>query len=109
MLISAIVHYGMGKHDSEISPKHRQLGLYWFWVSIWIYYLGQLCVKISALMQYLRIAVHDAFRTACLILLAIVLISGCWAFLSACFMCTPIERFWNDSLPGSCLSRLGIW
>lgn len=34
---------------------------------------------------------------------------GLWSVLSTAFMCRPVAYFWDHSIGGRCLSRLGVW
>ncbi|KAM0714444.1 hypothetical protein Q7P37_010231 [Cladosporium fusiforme] len=116
--IFAIVHtvttcrrlqFGMGQHSWDLSDETKSNGFYWFWISIWVYYAGLFCVKISILLQYLRVFVNKHFKIICYVLIAIV--SGCslWAIFSGIFMCAPIRHFWDKNVEGTCLNRPGVW
>lgn len=99
----------MGDHFTSLSPHEITKAYYWFWVSIWVYYTGLFFAKISILLQYLRIFLQKRFRLACFILMGITVVCSCWAIFSGVFMCNPVRRFWDRSVPGSCMHRLGVW
>lgn len=99
----------MGQHSWELTDETKTNGFYWFWVSIWVYYAGLFCVKISILLQYLRVFVQKNFRIICYILMVMVTTCSLWAIFSGFFMCTPVHHFWDRTVDGECLNRLGVW
>lgn len=42
-------------------------------------------------------------------MISILGIYGTWAVISAFFTCVPVAKFWDDSIPGFCLSKPGLW
>jgi hypothetical protein len=60
-------------------------------------------------MQYLRVFPTHRMRVICWAMIAILAIYGTWAVISAFLNCVPVAKFWNDSLPGFCLSKPGLW
>jgi hypothetical protein len=102
------VEYGMGQHYWNLSEETKINGFYWFWVSIYIYYAGLFCVKISILLQYLRVFVQKNFQIACYILIGLVTACSLWAIFSGIFMCAPVSHFWNDRVPGKCMNKLAV-
>ncbi|KAK3613643.1 hypothetical protein LTR56_027759 [Elasticomyces elasticus] len=107
------VKYGMGRHAATISQNDVTKGLIWFYISVWIYYLGLGCVKLAILLQYLRIFPQVLVRRLCFALMGVVVLYTCWTVLSAIFACTPIHFFWaqglKQQLHGTCLKRLVVW
>ncbi|KAF2208670.1 hypothetical protein CERZMDRAFT_48687, partial [Cercospora zeae-maydis SCOH1-5] len=103
------VKYGMGRHAASLSPNDSKYSLIWFWASVWIYYPALMFAKLSILFQYLRIFPDRRFRRRCWTLMAIIVTWTGWAFFSALFACWPIQHFWDDSIPGTCLNRLAVW
>jgi len=66
--------------------------------------------KISILLQYLQIFPIRRFKTACYVLLGIVTAYGVWTLFGNMFMCTPVEFFWNKTIPGGkCLNQFAVW
>jgi hypothetical protein len=103
------VEYGMGQHYWDLSQETKTSSFYWFWISIWVYYAGLFFVKISILLQYLRVFVQKNFQIACYVLIGLVTACSLWAILSGIFMCTPVSHFWKSSVQGECMNRLGVW
>jgi hypothetical protein len=108
-LTLAAVEYGMGQHYWDLSQETKTNSFYWFWISIWVYYAGLFFVKISILLQYLRVFVQKNFQIACYVLIALVTACSLWAIFSGIFMCIPISHFWESSVQGECMNRLGVW
>lgn len=98
----------MGDKQRTLSDQEMTRAYYWFWVSIWVYYAGLFCVKISILLQYLRIFVQKKFRVVCFALIVIVSVCSLWAVFSGAFMCTPVKSFWDHTVAGKCLDRLAV-
>lgn len=104
------VKYGMGQHESALTPHDTIMSLRWFWASVWIYYLALWAVKMSILFQYLRILPEDGpYRKACYSLMVVVSVWTLWAFFSAVFACFPVNAFWELNIQGYCLDRLAVW
>jgi hypothetical protein len=103
------VKYGMGRHASTLTANDGTQSLIWFWASVWIYYLALCCAKLSIILQYLRIFPEKRFRKWCFTLMAVIVLWTFWAFFSALFACWPIQHFWNQTIPGTCLNRLAVW
>jgi hypothetical protein len=98
----------MGQHYWNLSEDTKVNGFYWFWVSIWIYYAGLFCVKISILLQYLRVFVQKHFQIACYVLIGVVTACSLWAIFSGIFMCAPTRHFWDARVPGKCMNKLAV-
>jgi hypothetical protein len=79
------------------------------WASIPIYQMTLFSSKASILLQYKRVFKIRTMMLACNIMLGVVVVYGTWTFISAWLNCVPVAKFWNDSLPGYCLSREGLW
>ena len=48
-------------------------------------------------------------RVICWFMITILAIYGTWAVISAFLNCVPVAKFWDDSIPGFCLSKPGLW
>lgn len=42
-------------------------------------------------------------------MIAVLATYGTWAVLSAFLNCVPVARFWDPTVPGTCLSSKGLW
>ncbi|KAL0256058.1 hypothetical protein SLS55_008447 [Diplodia seriata] len=81
-----------------------------FWLSIIFYNIALGLTKTSILMQYLRIfATHKAMRIAILTTLTFIILYTLEAIVLSIFTCTPVNRFWNRTLAGTCVDTKGLW
>lgn len=69
-----------------------------------MYNFGLTFVKVSIILQYLRIAVARAVRIGCYAFLAFVVAYGIETFFSGLFTCVPVSKFWNAATPGRCIN-----
>ena len=104
-----IVKYGMGRHESTLTPHDKRQSSIWFWASVWIYYLALCLTKLSILLQYLRVFPYNKFRIACYTLMGVVIVYSLGTFFSALFACAPIAHFWDHNVPGTCVNRTSVW
>ncbi|KAJ9165690.1 Integral membrane protein [Coniochaeta hoffmannii] len=101
--------YGAGRHLTVVNPSLIPLYFRSFYVSIVLYNAALTSVKFTFLLQYYRIFEVRKMQKA--ILIAGIFI-GCWTIsqlLITIFTCHPISKFWNSSLPGSCIPSLPFW
>ncbi|KAL4951531.1 hypothetical protein BDW69DRAFT_201403 [Aspergillus filifer] len=70
---------------------------------------GLLCAKASILMQYFRVFPSRRMRHTCWVMIALLATYGTWAVLSGFLNCIPVAKFWDPSIPGSCISMKGLW
>lgn len=103
------VRYGMGQHWSSLSGNDKMRSMIWFWASVWIYYCGLCLVKVSILLQYLRVFPSKKFRIAAFSLMFVVVGYSLGTMFSAMFICTPIRHFWDRSIDGTCLNETAVW
>ncbi|KAL2863497.1 uncharacterized protein BJX67DRAFT_260617 [Aspergillus lucknowensis] len=100
---------GMGMHFDDIPKPILLKQMKAFWITIPFYNAALLCAKASILMQYFRVFPSRGMRNTCWIMIGILATYGSWAVLSAFLNCIPVARFWDHSIPGSCLSSKGLW
>ncbi|CAI7576473.1 unnamed protein product [Penicillium bialowiezense] len=100
---------GMGMHIADIPPHILERQMKAFWLTIPFYNAAVLCAKASILMQYFRVFPTQRMRVVCWIMISILGIYGTWAVMSAFLNCIPVAKFWDPSIPGSCLSKTALW
>ncbi|KAB8273323.1 hypothetical protein BDV30DRAFT_249013 [Aspergillus minisclerotigenes] len=103
------VHFGLGEHNSAISEEMLKQQLKRLWAAIPMYNASLAFTKFSILFQYLRIFPDRRFRIACWVMMGIVACYGTWAVVSGYVNCVPVAKFWDRTIPGSCLSFEGVW
>ncbi|GJP94586.1 PTH11-like integral membrane protein [Aspergillus niger] len=108
-LVAAEVHFGLGKHDADLSDVVVKEQLKRLWAAIPFYNASLIFTKFSILFQYLRIFPDRRFRLACWIVFGIVATYGTWAVVSGFLNCVPVAKFWNRNISGYCLSFEAVW
>lgn len=48
-------------------------------------------------------------RRACLALMTMVLAVCAETFFTGIFTCYPVEKFWDDTIPGHCVNKPALW
>ena len=95
------IKYGLGRHLVYVIKDFRTLMKY-LYVTNAAYHTTTSLVKISLLLQYLRLFRRGTLRYICMILLAAVSGWGlAFAFLSW-FPCLPVSGFWNRTASSKC-------
>ncbi|KAL1623545.1 hypothetical protein SLS56_008249 [Neofusicoccum ribis] len=90
---------GLGHGDAPDAHPHVH--------SLFPYYASLCLVKVSALLQMLRIFKIPRVRTSILCLLAFVAVFGIWTFVSALLTCHPLAYMWDQTIPGGhCINQL---
>jgi len=74
-----------------------------------MYNLALTLVKISIVFQYIRIFPAKKIVRFCRFLLVFLCLYGSWTFFGSIFMCVPAAAFWDETVKGKCMSRLGFW
>ncbi|KAF1977902.1 hypothetical protein BU23DRAFT_452096, partial [Bimuria novae-zelandiae CBS 107.79] len=108
--IALQVQNGLGLHIQDLTPAMMTDSLKAFWASVWIYNLSLTATKISILTQYLRVFPTPRFRTACFVVMGVVVVYGLWTLLGSIFLCFPVAFFWDKSVSnGQCLDQKAVW
>lgn len=103
------VRHGGALHWATLSDYDKMMMTMWFWASVWIYYCSLCLVKVSILLQYLRVFPSKKFRMVTFALMFVVVGYSLGTMFSSIFICTPIRRFWNPTVDGSCLNETAVW
>ncbi|KAI0376361.1 integral membrane protein [Hypomontagnella monticulosa] len=108
LLLVACMH-GFGQHIYAISTQEQILTLKLYYVAQAFYKLTLNLTKASILLLYLRIFLQRWFRISCYVLLGIILSYMLATTAASVWQCTPIERAWDKSVEGTCISITGNW
>lgn len=65
--------------------------------------------KLSILCLYLRIFSQTWFRRTCWTCVVLIFAYAISSIVATIFQCTPIPRFWNRKLPGTCIDVTAFW
>lgn len=94
---------GIGKHIIYVFNLLR-LTLIWWYVTNAAYTMTTVCIKISLLLQYLRLFRDGYRRTTTKVLLVLVILWGSAFTFMAVFPCFPVSGFWDKTIipPAKC-------
>ncbi|KAK6439757.1 hypothetical protein LTR95_004028 [Oleoguttula sp. CCFEE 5521] len=103
--------YDNGRAKAPLSPAQGLSYAKTVYVSIIMYNVALFCIKISLILQYLRIFPQKGFRMTCYGMMAIVFVYSSWCIWGQVFFCSPIAGFWDFKLAGSakCFPKLPVW
>ncbi|GME53081.1 Integral membrane protein [Neofusicoccum parvum] len=101
--------YGLGDHLKDIPPQVLVKQMVWFWASTWIYLTGVAFAKISILIQYIRVFVGVRTILAAWATVAFIITCCLVCLFGGIFACSPVEKFWNPTVPGTCINYIVIW
>ncbi|KAG4425460.1 hypothetical protein IFR04_001379 [Cadophora malorum] len=101
------VQHGLGKHISEVSPQEVSDMLRCLWVAIIAYNIALTTIKISIILQYLRVFVGRRIRSWCWATIALVAVYGLETVITAVITCIPVNAFWLGG--GSCIPKKFLW
>ncbi|KAL5328372.1 hypothetical protein ACEPPN_001871 [Leptodophora sp. 'Broadleaf-Isolate-01'] len=114
LLVSAVivanffeVKHGLGKHFTEVSPQELSKMLKYLYVAIIAYNMALISIKISIVLQYLRVFVGNKIRFWCWATIGLVAVYGLEVVITVIFACIPANAFWMGG--GKCIPRLFIW
>ena len=65
--------------------------------------------KASILAQYLRVFSCRTVRLLCYILYVALVPAVLWSIFAGTFLCRPVAKLWNPSIPGECMSAQTYW
>ncbi|KAF2091648.1 hypothetical protein K490DRAFT_14541, partial [Saccharata proteae CBS 121410] len=103
VICSRVTDYGLGKHLLTLGKSDWTAYLYFFWSATASYVMSTTLIKISILVQYLRLfKSHLTLFRVCIGLLVVVTVWGTVFFFCLIFSCVPVDKFWNLSEPGHC-------
>lgn len=106
--VSAAVALGLGLHVKEVPPSHTfsllkvalVIDVLYLWSLVWS--------KISVLLLYYRVFRFGYFKTAAYAIGALVVALAIVSTLLLGFICVPLSKVWDPSLPGYCLSQTSV-
>ncbi|KAK7539316.1 uncharacterized protein J3D65DRAFT_618203 [Phyllosticta citribraziliensis] len=94
------IPYGLGRHLLDIPQEDWPVHWKLLWIVLFPYYSSLGFIKISVLLQCLRIFSIQRFRVACYILLLTVAIWTAWTIASAIITCNPVAYTWDKTISG---------
>jgi len=74
-----------------------------------VYHLVTNITKASIITQYLRLFHEPTMRRLCHTTYILLFLAAAWGVLGGTFVCTPVRKFWDLSVEGSCWSASNYW
>ncbi|EFQ34396.1 uncharacterized protein GLRG_09540 [Colletotrichum graminicola M1.001] len=100
---------GAGHHIWEVSRAaviaFHKLSM----VDLAAYSLSVLFTKASILVFYLRFPLTQPIRMVVYAVMVATVAYSCAGALSWAYLCTPMERIWDESVPGTCVNESMWW
>jgi len=99
------VFYGLGRHHRYLSPYQYAHYLKFDYLD-WIQVFANLALsKISICQFLLRLSKFDHLRRFLQGLIVIIILTHLPLTLLMIFQCHPVQKYWNQTLPGSCFRK----
>jgi hypothetical protein len=95
------IHFGLGQHIVFVLPTFQSI-LKWLYVSNAAYHTTTALIKISLLLQYLKLFRQGLLRQITIILLGLVTIWGLGFSFLAWFPCIPVSGMWDRASDSKC-------
>ncbi|KAK7224206.1 hypothetical protein V2G26_012209 [Clonostachys chloroleuca] len=100
-----MVHYGMGLHAWDVSPKSLSHHLQWLYIASTMYCPAAFFTKVSLLLLIARVfTVRRSISTAIYIFIGTLFIAYIIIEVLKIIICIPIQAFWNRSVDGKCFA-----
>jgi len=74
-----------------------------------VYHLLTNTTKASIVTQYLRLFHEQTMRRLCHMTYVLLFLATAWGVLGGTFVCTPVQKFWDLNVEGSCWSASAYW
>ena len=95
---------GLGKHINQVPGSHSELWKLLFIAEL-IYNTGLTVVKLSVLLFYARVfRIVFVYRIIFWIVAFLIVGWGIAINFVAIFVCNPVPRYWDQTIPGKCLN-----
>jgi hypothetical protein len=103
------VHYGTGRHLTEISPENFIIAMKAWWIAELGYVSSTTILKLSIGFFLLRVCIRKIQRVIIWVVLGIVTLFSLYYIGLVIFQCHPTDYFWNQYDPfhprkGGCVS-----
>ncbi|ORY60675.1 uncharacterized protein BCR38DRAFT_467728 [Pseudomassariella vexata] len=101
--ICLAVTHGLGKHFILLPYSETMAYLELFYIANGTYSMSTAFVKLSLLLQYMRIFQEErSMRLICIIVLVFTGLWGCAYSIMAWFPCFPVHGYWTWTVPSTC-------
>ncbi|CAK4007352.1 hypothetical protein DOTSEDRAFT_152576 [Lecanosticta acicola] len=104
------IHWGLTRSVKELTEYQFTRMEKSQWVAAWNYFFALGFAKLSIVLQCLRIFGHiPSFKRWASILFSVLVVFTLWSGFQSMFVCWPVAKYWDKTIPGKCLPRLQIW
>lgn len=94
-------NYGMGHHIVQVLGVMKQTMMYLYLTNA-AYHATTIFIKISLLLQYLRLFRDGTRRIICICILGILVVWGLVFLFMTWFPCFPVTGFWDKTIGAKC-------
>jgi len=102
------VHYGTGRHASDLTYEQSYKALRYWWLCYIAYGLTMISAKISIGLFLLRVAVNPIHRRIILVVMGLTALTGTVFFFVTLFQCSPISFFWFRQMEGGTCVNVNV-
>lgn len=95
------VHYGVGRHNADLTIKTGESALQVWWISELFYIMSTSCLRLAAGTFLLRFAQRKWHRSLLYTCLAVNIVFNLYYFITSFFQCAPLPFFWTQIDPES--------
>lgn len=101
---------GVGLHSTQVGHE-RDVTIAKLMLAAEVLYGLNLCwTKVSILLMYWRIFNQVTyFKAASIVVGVLVLAWGVVVTFACVFLCVPVQKSWDPTVPGRCVSVLAVW
>ncbi|KAB2576867.1 hypothetical protein BFW01_g7897 [Lasiodiplodia theobromae] len=95
--------YGLGKHVLSLTAGTYSEYLHWFWAGTISYFWSTSIIKVSLLLQYLRL--FEKRSKIYYLIIGLIVVVSIWGLTYTAllaFACSPVQKFWEWNRPGTC-------
>ena len=103
-LLTTSVSYGFGKHQHVIPSQNLVPALMYHWIAQPFLVTGILVARISITVLLIRLFPTKELLRRFLIVITVINTVSTVIPVTLIFACTPVQRQWDESLPGHCVS-----
>jgi hypothetical protein len=96
------IHYGVGKHEWQLSPDDRESAVFWEWNSFCPGNIWNAAGKLAFAFTLLRIVVQKSHKRFLYVYITLLVIVELIQIFLNYFQCTPVKKLWDKTTPGHC-------
>ncbi|KAI5818722.1 hypothetical protein BZA77DRAFT_385808 [Pyronema omphalodes] len=102
--ILRMIHFGLGLHGADVPMENQIIMLKYLVYQEVIYSITNGTIKLSLILMYIRVFTFDCLKWGVIFTGLLTISWVCTIVPMAIFQCTPIEKAWDFSMPGTCIN-----